>query len=80
MTPSTVITTIDQAEGLEAYVNVPLERATDLRPGLTVELLDSDGEVIAVEPDHLHRAARRRRDAVGAGQGDAAADAAGDSA
>jgi RND family efflux transporter MFP subunit len=50
VTPSTVITTIDQAEGLEAYVNVPLERATALRPGLTVELLDVGGAVIASNP------------------------------
>jgi len=48
--PSTTITTIDAGGGLEAYINVPLERATDLRPGLTVELLDSDGKVIASNP------------------------------
>ena len=50
VTPSTVITTIDQPEGLEAYVNVPLERAGDLRPGLMVELLDPQGQVIAANP------------------------------
>ena len=50
VTPSTVITTIDQPEGLEAYVYVPLERAADLRPGLPVELLDPDGDVIASNP------------------------------
>jgi len=50
VTPSTVITTIDQPEGLEAYVYVPLERAADLRPGLLVELLDPDGDVIASNP------------------------------
>ena len=50
VTPSTVITTIDQPEGLEAYVNVPLERAKDLRLGLTVELLDAAGEVTASNP------------------------------
>jgi len=50
VTPSTVITTIDQPEGLEAYINVPLERAMDLKPGLLVELLDPDGEVIASNP------------------------------
>lgn len=50
VTPATAITTIDQAEGLEAYVNVPLERALDLRPGLTVELLDGSGQVIASNP------------------------------
>ena len=50
VTPATVITTIDQPEGLEAYLNVPLERAGDLRPGLMVELLDASGEPIASNP------------------------------
>src|SRR6266850_3535678 len=50
VTPATLITTIDAAEGLEAYISVPLERATALRPGLTVELLDTDGTVIASNP------------------------------
>jgi RND family efflux transporter MFP subunit len=50
VTQSTMITTIDQPEDLEAYVYVPLERAMDLRPGLVVELLDPDGEIIASNP------------------------------
>lgn len=50
VTPSTEITTIDQPEGLEVYLNVPLERAMDLRPGLLVEVLDADGDVIASNP------------------------------
>jgi RND family efflux transporter MFP subunit len=50
VTTSTLITTVDAAEGLEAYINVPLERARDLRPGLTVELLDPEGKVIASNP------------------------------
>ena len=50
VTPATVITTIDQGNELEAYINVPLEQATRLRPGLTVDLLDSNGEVIASNP------------------------------
>jgi RND family efflux transporter MFP subunit len=50
VTPATVITTIDQPEGLEAYINVPLEQAKNLRPGLMVELLDEDGTVIAANP------------------------------
>ena len=50
VTSSTLITTIDAPEGLEAYINVPLERATSLRPGLTVELLDTNGNVIASNP------------------------------
>ena len=50
VTTSTDITTIDQADGLEAYVNVPLERAADLRLGLAVELLDDTGAVLASNP------------------------------
>ncbi len=50
VTPSTAITTIDEPEGLEAYINVPLEQAGELRQGLTVELLGSDGQVIASNP------------------------------
>ena len=50
VTPATVITTIDQPEGLEAYVSVPLERAGALRSGLMVELLDADGKPIASNP------------------------------
>jgi RND family efflux transporter MFP subunit len=50
VTQATMITTIDQPEGLEAYINVPLERAMDLRPGLLVELLDPEGKVIAANP------------------------------
>jgi RND family efflux transporter MFP subunit len=47
---STEITTIDTGRGLEAYINVPLERAADLKPGLSVELLDATGKVIASNP------------------------------
>lgn len=50
VTQATPITTIDQAEGLEAYINVPLERSVDLRPGLIVELLDDSGAPIASNP------------------------------
>jgi RND family efflux transporter MFP subunit len=50
VTPQTLITTIDAPEGLEAYVNVPLERATSLRLGLSVELLDATDKVIASNP------------------------------
>jgi RND family efflux transporter MFP subunit len=50
VTSSTAITTIDQAQGLEAYLNVPLERSSALHIGLPVELLDGDGKVIATDP------------------------------
>jgi RND family efflux transporter MFP subunit len=50
VTTSTIITTIDEPQGLEAYVSGPLERASDLRPGLPVELLDDSGTVLAENP------------------------------
>jgi RND family efflux transporter MFP subunit len=50
VTTATLITTIDQSEGLEAYLNVPLERANELRLGLVVELLDDTGKVVSSNP------------------------------
>jgi RND family efflux transporter MFP subunit len=47
ITPSTVITTIDDNSALEADIQVPLDRTPDLRIGLPVELIDSDGKVLA---------------------------------
>lgn len=43
----TVLTTIDQNAGLEVYVQVPIERAQDLRRGLRVRLVDSQGQAVA---------------------------------
>jgi RND family efflux transporter MFP subunit len=50
ITKSTVITTIDDNNSLEAYVAVPLDRAPDVRVGLPVQLLDADGKVVASNP------------------------------
>jgi RND family efflux transporter MFP subunit len=50
VTPSTTITTIDESAGLEAYIYVPVERASALSPGLRVELLNEAGEVVASNP------------------------------
>ncbi|HYM26356.1 MAG TPA: efflux RND transporter periplasmic adaptor subunit, partial [Vicinamibacterales bacterium] len=47
VTSATRLTTIDQNTALEAYFNVPIERAVELRPGLPVELLDEAGKVVA---------------------------------
>jgi RND family efflux transporter MFP subunit len=43
VTTQTVLTTIDQNETLEVYVNVPIERAGALRKGLPVQILGQDG-------------------------------------
>jgi RND family efflux transporter MFP subunit len=50
VTTATVITTIDQNDALEAYVQVPLDRSPDLRLGLPVQLFGPDGKVIATNP------------------------------
>jgi RND family efflux transporter MFP subunit len=43
VTTQTVLTSIDQNETLEVYVNVPIERAGALRKGLPVQILGQDG-------------------------------------
>ena len=50
VTTSTVITTVDANVGLEAYIQVPIDRSPDLRVGLPVQLLDADGNVGAANP------------------------------
>jgi RND family efflux transporter MFP subunit len=45
VTRSTVLTTIDQNAGLELYINVPVQEASRLKPGIPVHILDAEGEV-----------------------------------
>ena len=47
VTVSTMLTTVDRPGGLEAYLNVSLERAPRLRVGLPVQILDGTGAVVA---------------------------------
>lgn len=47
VTKSTVLTTLDQAGGLEVYVNVPVQAAGRLRAGLPVHLVDDAGRLLA---------------------------------
>ena len=47
VTQSTVITTLDEKTALEAYIQVPLDRSPDLKLGLPVQLLDSEGKIVA---------------------------------
>jgi RND family efflux transporter MFP subunit len=46
VTTSTLLTTIDQKTGLEAYINVPVERAPQVRVGTPVEIVDGSGKVL----------------------------------
>ncbi len=50
VTTSTEITTIDDRAGLEAYIQIPVDRAPELKVGLPVQILDADGKVIATNP------------------------------
>ncbi len=45
--PSTVLTTVDETSGLEAYVYIPTDRAALVKLGLPVDILDTDGKVLA---------------------------------
>ncbi len=47
VTQSTLLTTVDQPGDLEAYIEVPAERAADLRLNKPTQLLDAGGKVIA---------------------------------
>jgi RND family efflux transporter MFP subunit len=46
VSPTTLLTTVDENADLEAYIYVPTERATLVRQGLPVEILDSTGKVL----------------------------------
>ena len=47
VSPTTVLTTVDENADLEAYIYVPTERAAQIRLGLPVEILDTSGKVLA---------------------------------
>jgi RND family efflux transporter MFP subunit len=46
VSPTTMLTTVDENKDLEAYIYVPTERSAEVRMGLPVELLDSSGKVL----------------------------------
>jgi RND family efflux transporter MFP subunit len=43
---TTLLTTVDENADLEAYIYVPTERATQIRMGLPVEILDTSGNLL----------------------------------
>jgi RND family efflux transporter MFP subunit len=47
VTTTTPLTTVDKPGSLEAYVYVPIERSSQLRPNLPVQIIDQSGSVIA---------------------------------
>ena len=44
---STLLTTVDQPGALEAYVYVPVERSTQVKMGMPVDIVDAAGKAIA---------------------------------
>jgi RND family efflux transporter MFP subunit len=46
VSPTTVLTTVDENKDLEAYIYVPTERGSQVRQGLEVEVLDTAGNLI----------------------------------
>jgi RND family efflux transporter MFP subunit len=47
VTPQTLLTTLDDNDHLEAYVDVPVERASELKLGTAVEIVDVADAVLA---------------------------------
>ena len=47
VTVGTQLTTVDQPGSLEAYVYVPIEHSTQLKMNLPVQVIDSEGKVLA---------------------------------
>ena len=47
VTVSTQLTTVDQPGSLEAYVYVPIEHSTQLKMNLPIQIIDSEGKVLA---------------------------------
>ena len=46
VSPTTVLTTVDEITDLEAYIYIPTGRVAQVRMGLPVEILDSEGNVV----------------------------------
>ena len=44
---TTLLTTVDENRGLEVYIYVPTERASEVKDGLPVDVLDASGNVLA---------------------------------
>jgi RND family efflux transporter MFP subunit len=46
VSPTTVLTTVDDNTDLEAYIYIPAERSSQVHIGLPVEILDTEGKVL----------------------------------
>lgn len=50
VTSTTVLTTVDENDVLELYVNVPVQQAAELKVGLPVRIVDDRNQVLATNP------------------------------
>jgi RND family efflux transporter MFP subunit len=46
VSPSTMLTTVDERRDLEAYIYIPTEQATRVRQGMNVDLTDNSGNLL----------------------------------
>jgi RND family efflux transporter MFP subunit len=46
VSPTTMLTTVDEIADLEAYIYIPTERATQVRSGLPIDILDTEGKLL----------------------------------
>jgi RND family efflux transporter MFP subunit len=46
VSPTTMLTTVDENKDLEAYIYIPTERGSQVRPGLEVDLTDNTGKLL----------------------------------
>jgi RND family efflux transporter MFP subunit len=46
VSPTTLLTTVDENAQLEAYVYIPTEKAADIKMGLPIQIVDSQGKLI----------------------------------
>ena len=46
VSPSTMLTTVDENKDLESYIYIPTERSTQVKLGLPVELMDNSGKLL----------------------------------
>jgi RND family efflux transporter MFP subunit len=46
VSPTTLLTTVDENADLEAYIYIPTERASQIRAGLPVDIIDTAGNVL----------------------------------
>ena len=46
VSPTTMLTTVDENRDLEAYIYIPTERVGQVRNGLAVDLLDNSGKIL----------------------------------